>query len=80
MECLECSENEKAKLDANTQLLKSKSFVLYTIDDNNQIEVISFDDSLKLVELLGLLTYINQDSAQRIDIQTSDEEEDVDID
>lgn len=77
---MEYSEEEKIKLDANKQLLNSKSFILYTLNDKNEIEVISHDDNTALVELLGLLTYINQDSSQKIDIQTVEEEEEEETD
>ncbi len=69
---------EKIKLEANEFLLKSKSFLLFTINEHGKIERIQQSNS-GYAEWLGLLTYSQKDIEQSITDEVYGEIEDSDL-
>ena len=46
---------ERIKLDANSNLVKCKGFLLGTVNDAGELDYVYFDDKLNMAEKLGLL-------------------------
>lgn len=56
----------KYKLSANDFLLRSNGFVLFTIDDNGNLNSIFHILNLNTAECLGLYSYISEKAANQI--------------
>jgi hypothetical protein len=74
------TEDEKFLLQANEQMLSSKGFILYTVTEKGDVNVLGNTKNLSFSETLGLYTYIREISDQTItnvtDINDYDDEED----
>lgn len=78
-------EYEKILLDANEYLLKSKGFLLFNIDDNNNESNFIFDcRKLSSVEFIGFLhstlNIINCKLEEMYNLQNGVEDEEDDLD
>lgn len=73
---------ESYKLDANSALLKSKGFILFTVDEYGNMDFISHILNLNPAECTGLFAFSNNKSSENIDfllnLNEIDEEEDED--